>query len=121
MKNRTSILFVEDILISMRKIQRYISGLDFKAFEGSELLIDALVRNLEIIGEASRAISDEIRAQWPDIPWHLMIGLRNVVIHRYFEVDLEGIWRIVHENIPETLPKIEEMLKKLEAQEKEKR
>ncbi len=118
MKNRSNALFVEDILISMQKIQRFIAEVEFETFVKDEMLIDALVRNFEIIGEASKTIPEDIRQQWPDIPWHRMIGLRNVVIHRYFEVDVDELWRIAHENVPEVLPKIEAMLKAMEEKEK---
>jgi uncharacterized protein with HEPN domain len=110
MKERPYKLRVEDILISMEKIEKYVADKGFEQIVRDELLIDAVVRNLEIIGEASRHVPEEIRSQWPGIPWHRMAGLRNVVIHQYFDVDLEALWKIVSDNLPETKLKIKEML-----------
>jgi uncharacterized protein with HEPN domain len=112
MTKRSVKLYVEDILVSMEKIERYVAEKGFKQLTQDELLVDAVVRNLEIIGEASRNVPDEIRLQWPEIPWHRMAGLRNVIIHQYFDVDLEALWKVVSENLPETKLKIEEMLAK---------
>ena len=78
------------------------------------MIIDAVVRNLEIIGEASKNIEDAIRKQYPDIPWNRMIGLRNIIAHGYFGVDLTIVWRIISKNLPDTKPFIVEMSKNLE-------
>lgn len=106
MKERTYKMFVEDILDAMNKIERFISGLTYELFEANEMAIDAVIRNFEIIGEASTHIPDEIREKHPDIPWKRMIGLRNIVIHDYFGIDLDTIWMIASKNIPETKPLI---------------
>ncbi len=77
------------------------------------MLVDAVLRNLEIIGEASKNIPKEVRTEHPEIPWSNMIGLRNIVIHKYFEVDVEITWNNATKNIPETKPKIKDMLEEL--------
>lgn len=110
MKSREYKLFIEDILESIEKIQRYIKNLDYKKFKDNELVADAVIRNLEIIGEASKNIPDNIRAKYPNVPWRRMIGLRNITAHEYFGVDLNIIWEIITANLPETKPKIELML-----------
>jgi len=110
MKSRKYKHFIEDILESMGKIQRYIKSLDYKEFENNELIVDAVIRNLEIIGEASKNIPDGIRDKYPNIPWRRMIGLRNITAHEYFGVDLNIIWEIITTNLPETKPKIELIL-----------
>jgi uncharacterized protein with HEPN domain len=76
------------------------------------LVIDAVIRNLEIIGEASKYIPDGVREDNPEIPWKRMVGLRNIVIHGYFGVDTEIIWRIITANLPDVKPFIE-MMKEL--------
>lgn len=111
MNQRSHTLFVEDILEAMNKIQRYCQGLSREDFIKNELVIDGVIRNLEVIGEAAKNIPEEIKIQYPEIPWRRMIGLRNMAIHEYFGVDLDITWKIVSENIPETIPKIEAMLK----------
>ncbi len=113
MKMNSYKLFVEDILESMNKIERYTKGLTYDQFEKNEMVVDAVIRNLEIIGEAVKNIPDEVREKHPEISWKRMIGLRNITIHEYFGVDLNIIWEIVTKNLPETKPKIEAMLKGL--------
>ena len=111
MKARTHKVCLEDIWEAMDKIERYIKGLTYQTFVKREMAVDAVIRNLEIIGEASRNIPDSVRDKYADIPWRRMVGLRNIVIHQYFGVDLSIIWKIITENLPETKPKIASMLK----------
>jgi len=113
MKRNSYQLFLEDILEAMNKIERFIKGLTRDQFEKNEVVIDAVIRNIEIIGEAAKNIPEDIRAKNPAIPWNRMIGLRNIAIHEYFGVDLNIIWEIITKNLPETKPKIEAMLKDL--------
>ena len=111
-------LFFEDAIDSMDKIENYIEGLDYDSFAQSDMVIDAVIRNLEIIGEAIRNIPDNFIDKFPEIPWKRMVGLRNIVIHAYFGIDLENIWKIVTENIPEVKPKIIEILDAIKDEEK---
>ncbi len=111
MNGRKYRLYIEDILESIRKIERYIENLNYKEFEKNELIVDAVIRNLEIIGEASKNIPHNIRNKYTDIPWKRMIGLRNIATHEYFGIDLSIIWEIITVNLPETKPKIELMVK----------
>ncbi|WP_018248786.1 HepT-like ribonuclease domain-containing protein [Orenia marismortui] len=108
---RRDSLFLDDIVNSMNKIFQYTKGISKEEFKRNEMLIDAVLRNIEIIGEASNKVSDEIRHEYDDVPWRKMIGLRNIVIHEYFGVDLGIIWQVISVNLPETKPKIEEILK----------
>jgi uncharacterized protein with HEPN domain len=103
-------LFFEDAIDAINKIESYIRDLDYESFSQNNMVIDAVVRNLEIIGEAIKNIPDNIIDKYPDIPWKRMIGLRNIVIHAYFGIDLENIWKIITENIPEVKPRIVEIL-----------
>ncbi|MCD6384659.1 DUF86 domain-containing protein [Candidatus Sumerlaeota bacterium] len=111
MTKRSYRMFVEDVLDAMEKIERYIKGLSYETFTKSEMIVDAVIRNLEIIGEASRNLPENVRRKYPDIPWKRIIGLRNIVIHEYFGIDLSIIWEIITRNLPETKPLITEMLK----------
>ena len=103
-------LRLKDIITAMDKIFEYTEGLTKKKFKEREMVIDAVLRNLEIIGEAANQLSEEIYTEYEKIPWDRMIGLRNIVIHQYFGVDLNIVWEIVTVNIPETKPKIKKML-----------
>jgi len=111
MKDRPHLLFLEDILISIEKIEDYIRGMSFEDFQNDTKTVDAVLRNLEIIGEASKSIPSEIREGNPDIPWGRMTGLRNIVSHEYFGIDLSIIWQIITVNLQETKPLIEKMVK----------
>ncbi|MDG6219012.1 MAG: DUF86 domain-containing protein [Candidatus Thermoplasmatota archaeon] len=102
-------LFVEDILTSVDKIENYISDLYYDDFIENHMVVDAVLRNLEIIGEAANNIPDEIRNKFSNIPWKKMIGLRNLVAHGYFGIDMTIIWEIITKNIPETKPDLIEM------------
>ncbi len=113
MKKRSYRMFAGDILEAMDKIERYIKGLTYETFARDEMVVDAVIRNLEIIGEASRNIPEDVRGRYPAIPWKRMIGLRNIAIHEYFGVDLSIVWQIITRNLPGTKPMIVEMLKDL--------
>jgi len=101
MSQRSSRIFLEDIIQSADKIRRYTKGLEYDDFVRNEMVTDAVLRNLEIIGEAAGNIPDDIRSRYPHIPWRRIVGLRNIVIHAYFNVDLNIIWQIVTVNLPE--------------------
>ena len=87
MKKRTVKLFLEDINEFILLIEKYIEGLDYKKFSKNQMVIDAVLRNLELIGEASKKIPEEIQNKYPQIPWKKMYGLRNLIAHEYFGID----------------------------------
>jgi uncharacterized protein with HEPN domain len=111
MRDRPYKLFLEDIISSIEKIDKYTKDLSFDDFQDNSLTVDAVIRNLEIIGEATKNIPPDIRSGYPYIPWGRMIGLRNIVSHKYFSIDLSIIWQIVTVNLPETKPLIKRMIK----------
>lgn len=104
---------------AMNKIESYIAGADFTSFIQDKMMVDAVLRNIEIIGEATKNISENIRKKYPEIPWKRIVGLRNIVIHEYFGVDLENIWEIITENIPKVKPAIIKMLDTMKMEEVE--
>lgn len=73
-------------------------------FQKNSLVEDAVVRNFEIIGEASKHIPEEIKSQYPDIPWKEMAGMRDKIIHEYFGIDLEIVWKTVNIRLPQLRP-----------------
>ncbi len=117
MKKRTHRMFVEDIMEAINKVEHYIKGFTYEAFVKNDMAVDAVMRNLEIIGEASRNIPEDVRKRYPDIPWGRMVGLRDIAIHEYFGVDLGIIWQIITRNLPETKPKVAAMLKSFKDEE----
>lgn len=98
---RNFIMYSEDMIQSMERIGEYADGLDLQEFKQNHLVIDAVVRNFEIIGEASKNVPKDIREKYPEIPWRQMYGLRNLIAHEYFGVDYEMIWEIATKNIPQ--------------------
>ena len=78
---------IEDILDAIDNIEHYVAGLDFDAFDADRKTVDAVERNLEIIGEATANLPDEVLARWPEVPWRYMKGVRNLLAHEYFGVD----------------------------------
>lgn len=110
MPSREWKLRVEDILEAIAKIERYVEGMDFKDFQADDRSIDAVIRNLEVIGEAARHMPNEICERHAAIPWGKMRGLRNVIIHEYFGVDLAILWQTVKEDLPPLVSVLRELL-----------
>ncbi|MEA1870034.1 MAG: DUF86 domain-containing protein [Euryarchaeota archaeon] len=100
MKDREWKLFLEYMLDSIEKIERYTKGMDFDSFTENPMVIDAVIRNLEVIGEACKYIPAGIRESYDEVPWKAIVGLRNIAIHEYFGLDLENIWKIIREDLP---------------------
>lgn len=101
MPKRDPDLLLEDILTSIGKIERYTAGMEQAQFRQDEKTLDAVVRNLEIVGEAARQLPEEFAAQYPEVPWQQIRGLRNRIVHDYFGLDLEIIWQIISHDLPQ--------------------
>lgn len=93
-------IYLKHILNSCQTIARYISGMSFDVFSKDEKTIDAVARQLQIIGEAANQMSKDGRSALPAIPWPDIISMRNRIIHEYFGVDLETVWSTITEDIP---------------------
>ena len=106
-------LYLLDIESSCRKIIRYTKHIDHVSFANNQMLIDAVIRNLEIIGEAVNKVPPSIKQETKEIPWKDIVGLRNKVIHEYFEVDIPVIWKTVKEDIPLLAKQVKKVLKEL--------
>lgn len=104
-------LYIEDILESISRIQRYTGGMVFNDFRVSDITVDAVVRNFIIIGEAARQVPVELEKRYPEIPWERMRGLRNVVVHQYFGMDLGIIWETALQDLPLLVPLLQKALK----------
>jgi len=100
MTNRTPKLYLKDIVDSIDSIMAYTKGISFEKFAKDKMKIDAVVRNFEIIGEATKHIPIKIRNAHTDIPWKEMAGMRDKIIHEYFGVDLEIVWKTIKSRLP---------------------
>ena len=109
-KRDWKILF-EDILESIDKIRLYTKDVDFEKFISNPMIIDAVVRNIEIIGEASSKIPEEIKNNFSEIPWNKLKGIRNRIVHDYFGVDVNIIWEIIQKDLTGLKNQIELALK----------
>lgn len=104
-------MYLLDIVTSINKIADYTKGLSYDKFANDSKTVDAVVRNLEIIGEAARHISPGLVVAHQDIPWMRMVGMRNKILHEYFGVDEEILWETIQQDLPELKTKIEKLLK----------
>jgi hypothetical protein len=93
-------LYIEDIKDSIAKIEKYTNGLTADEFAADQKTIDAVVRNLSIIGEAVNNIPKDIKEQYAEMPWGAVIGMRNKIIHEYFGVDEDILWKTIKEDLP---------------------
>lgn len=109
---KTHEVYLRDIAQAIAKIERYTRNLSFQQFMKTELVVDAVVRNLEIIGEAAKRIPDKVKENAPTIEWKKISGLRDILIHEYSGVDLEIIWDIVKNKLPELKKQVSRILKK---------
>jgi uncharacterized protein with HEPN domain len=113
MSARSGRQYLEDILEAMDIIEGYTSGLNSDSFAKNRMVVDAVIRNLEIIGEAAKNVPETIQSNNPEVSWKQMTALRNRIIHAYFGVDTEILWDIVCKNLPETKTKIKIVLQNL--------
>ncbi len=88
------------MLEACEKVMRYTEGLDFDTFVRNELVYDAVLRNLEVLGEAAKKVPDPVRARYPSVEWRAIAGLRDVLAHAYFALDDATLWDIVAQKVP---------------------
>ena len=100
MSERATRNLLEDIYDAATKIIAYTNGMSYDDFMDDDKTIDAVVRNFEIIGEAAIRVPDDFKTGHPEIEWHRIIGFRNRIIHGYFGIDYEILWKIRQENVP---------------------
>lgn len=110
MPKRDDILLLKDISECGKNILKYTSGVTYEDFTVNQMMIDAVIRNLEIIGEASNILSDEMKRENPEVEWKQMTRFRNLLIHFYFGVDHEIVWNVVKNNLENNLDFIDQII-----------
>ena len=110
--------YLLDILEAMDKAEGFVRGLDLGAFKNDDKTAFAVIRSLEIIGEASKKIPANLRRRFSGVPWKSLAGMRDKLIHDYVGVSLEVVWRTVQEDIPAVRPLLEDMLEKVQEEER---
>lgn len=109
MSKRGNIEFLSDIKEAVKRIEQYIKKMNYEDFLNDIKTQDAVVRNLEIIGEATKNISNDFKEKYPRIPWKELAGVRDRLIHHYFGINYDIVWVIVKEELPEIISQIEEI------------
>ncbi len=110
MSKRSSNVLLLDMKEAAEKILKYTKGLSFEEFLTDDKTIDAVVRNFEIIGEASLRIDEDFRLENPQIEWKKLRGFRNRIVHDYFGIDYEIVWSILSEDLEELIFQLEQLL-----------
>ncbi len=106
-------LFLEDISDRIEKINSFVNGMTFEDFKQDDKTVSACIREIEVIGEATKQIPKEITSQFNELPWSLMAKMRDKLIHWYFDIDEEIVWNVATQKLPQIKEQIDEIIKKL--------
>lgn len=102
--------YLLDMLVAARKAVAFATGLAYREFASSDLHQNAILKVLEVVGEAASRISDDFKTAHPEIPWPQIVGFRNRIVHVYFEIDLGVVWKVVQEDLPVLISLLEPLV-----------
>ncbi len=108
--------YLADVLNSIQEVEDFTRGMEYEQFEVDKKTAYAVLRSLEVMGEAAKRIPETVRQRYQDIPWKRMTGMRDKLIHEYSGVDLEIVWAVVKTELPPLKPYIEQILRDLDAE-----
>lgn len=108
--------YLEDIVDGAEKIERFTDGMTYEEFERDEKTVDAVLRNLEVIGEAAKNVPEDVRKEYSELPWAEMAGMRDKLIHGYATIELEIVWTTVEEDVPELIPAVNAVMDALDTE-----
>lgn len=109
MSKRDDDLLLSDMIECCRKILNFVQGMEYESFTNDEKTVDAVIRNFEVLGEAGKYISAEIRSENPLVEWRKISDFRNILIHQYFGIDYEIMWDIIQHELPNQLQFLEQV------------
>lgn len=112
---RDELFLLRDIVENIDDIEQFSQGLSREALEKSRLKLKAIVRSLEIIGEAAKNVSSSTKTLHPEVEWKRICGARDVFIHSYFDIDIEIVWRVIKDKLPGLKRQIQSIIKEMEA------
>jgi uncharacterized protein with HEPN domain len=113
MSNRSPELLIDDIYEAINKINRYIGNLEFDGFVSDDKTVDAVIRNFEVIGEASGRLPPDFKGKYSQIDWEKLRAFRNRIVHDYFGIDYEIVWNIIQNTLPEFNAQINQIIEEL--------
>ena len=102
--------YLNDILGSINEVEEFVSGMAYDEFAADKKTVNAVIRSLEVLGEATKHVPVSFRNRHPNIPWSKMAGMRDVLIHDYMGVDLKTVWKVAQERLPEIKPLIDSLV-----------
>lgn len=109
-KRREMADYLDDILTAIADVEEFTRGMYYETFAEDKKTVNAVIRSLEVLGEATKRIPTSFRQKHPDIPWSKMVGMRDVLIHDYMGVDLKTVWKVAQERLTELKPLIERLI-----------
>ncbi len=110
---RATWLYIQDIVENMRDAEEFVQGMNYEQFLRDKRTVNAVLPSLQVIGEAAKRVSAEVRERYPEVPWREMAVMRDKITHDYLDVDAEIVWRVLTESILQIRPRLERVLKDL--------